>query len=380
MNIYQIQPPQNKTKFLKNLKVHGGGVSIMAKKMELLTFYIKDLKTPAVNILKQDALSIGAELATPLGVIICEKEQYDCLLVGTRKHMEILSKKELAQPFGLKQLAKELQSFLKVKEHPVKIMGIINANDDSFFFGSRFKADDAISEIESMMEEGADIIDIGAVSSRPNADEVSIDEELSRIKPICDVIEERKLYEKVSFSVDSYTPKVIEYALKSGFNLINDITGASNDEVVKLAVKYGAKLCIMHMQGRPQTMQKNPIYEDVMVEVSEFFEERIAKCEALGLKREDIILDVGIGFGKSLEHNLTLIRNMGHFKKFGCEVLIGASRKSLIDKIIPAATEKRLAGTLAIHLKSVENGANIVRCHDVLEHRQALVVLNSLSI
>ena len=380
MNIYQIPTPKNKTKFLKTLKVHGGGVPIMAKKMELLTFYIKDLKTPAVNILKQDALSIGAELATPSGVIVCEKDRYDCLLIGTRKHIEILSKKELAQPFGLKKIAQELQQFLKVKEHPVKIMGIINANDDSFFSGSRFMAGDAVNQIKTMIEEGADIIDIGAVSSRPNADEVSENLELERIKPICDVIKAEKLYEQASFSIDSYTPSVIEYALKSGFNLVNDITGASNDEIIKLAVEYGAKLCIMHMQGMPQTMQSNPHYDDVMVEVSQFFEERIAKCESFGMKREDIILDVGIGFGKTLEHNLILIRNMNHFKKFGCEVLVGASRKSMIDKIISTPTEERLAGTLAIHLKSVQNGATIVRCHDVKEHSQALAVWTSLSI
>ncbi len=378
MKIYQLNKIKNKKQFLKNLKVHGGGVPIMAKKMELLYFQIKDLKTPAVNILKQEALSIGAELATPSGVITCERERYDCLLVGTRKHIEILSKKELAQPFGLKALALELQEFLRVKEYPVKIMGIINANDDSFFEDSRFRDGDAVEKIEQMIENGADIIDIGAVSSRPNADVVSPKVELERIKPICDAIKSKKLYEKVSFSVDSYTPLVIEYALKSGFNLVNDITGASNDEVVKLAVKYGVKLCIMHMQGTPQTMQQNPTYDDVMVEVSEFFEERIAKCEALGMKREDIILDVGIGFGKSLEHNLTLIKNMGHFKKFRCEVLVGASRKSMIDKIIPTTTQERLAGTIVIHTRAVENGASIVRCHDVKEHRQALALLEAL--
>jgi len=379
MHIYQLNNINNKKQFLKDLKVHGGGVPIMAKKMELLYFQIKDLKTPAVNILKQDALSIGAELATPSGVILCEKEFYDCLLVGTRKQMEILSTKELAQPFGLKKLALELQEFLKVKAFPTKIMGIINANDDSFFSGSRFQNKDAIAQIKTMIEEGADIIDIGAVSSRPNAEMVSVEVELERIKLICDVIKSEELYEKVSFSIDSYTPQVIEYALKSGFNLINDITGASNDEVVKLAVEYGAKLCIMHMQGTPQTMQNDPHYDDVMVEVSEFFEERIIKCETLGMRREDIILDVGIGFGKTLEHNLMLIKNMGHFRKFGCEVLVGASRKSLIDKIIPTPTEERLAGTLLIHTKAVENGVSVVRCHDVKEHRQALAVLEALN-
>ncbi len=378
MQVYQLSNIKNKKQFLKNLNVHGGGISIMAKKMELLYFFIKDLKTPAANILKQDALSIGAELATPSGVITCEKEFYDCLLIGTRKHMEILSKKELAQPFGLKKVAQELQKFLRTKEYPTQIMGVINANDDSFFSGSRFQADDAIAQIKKMIKDGANIIDIGAVSSRPNADVVSADEELKRIKLICDIIKSEKLYDEVSFSIDSYTPLVIEYALKSGFNLVNDITGASNDEVVKLAVAYKAKLCIMHMQGTPQTMQNNPEYDDVMVEVSQFFEERILKCEALGMKREDVILDVGIGFGKTLEHNLTLIKNMRHFKKFGCEVLVGASRKSMIDKIVPTPTEERLAGTLVIHSKAVENGASIVRCHDVKEHLQALAVLEVL--
>jgi dihydropteroate synthase len=378
MKIYQLTNIKNKKQFLKNLNVQGRGVSIMAKKMELFYFFIKGLRTPAVNILKQDALSIGAELAVPSGVITCEKEQYDCLLIGTRKHMEILSKKELAQPFGLKIVAKELQKFLKTKEYPTQIMGVINANDDSFFSGSRFLAEDAIAEIKLMIEQGASIIDIGAVSSRPNAEVVSEHEELERIRAICDVIKSEKLYEGVTFSIDSYAPSVVKYALNSGFTFINDITGASDERIIKLAVEYKTKLCIMHMKGTPQTMQKEPYYEDVMVEVGEFFEERIAKCEALGLLRDDIILDVGIGFGKTLDHNLMLIKNLTHFKKFGCEVLIGASRKSMIDKIVPTPVEDRLAGTLAIHLKAIENGASIVRCHDVIEHSQALRVWEKL--
>ncbi len=378
MNIYQLGHITDKEAALKALDVESGGVGIMAKKMELLYFFIKELKTPAANILKQDALSIGAELAVPGGVILCEKPTYDCILIGTRKHMEVLSKKELAQPFGLKTVATELKKFLFTKTYPTQIMGVINANDDSFFAGSRFNAEDAIKQINDMIDNGAGIIDIGAVSSRPGADEVSAEEELARIKPICDIIKSEKLYEKATFSVDSYTPDVVEYALNRGFSLINDITGASDEAIINLAVKYDAKLCIMHMQGTPKTMQKDPKYEDVMVEVSDFFEERISKCEALGLSREKIILDVGIGFGKTLEHNLTLIKNMTHFKVFGCEVLVGASRKSMIDKIITSTPEQRLPGTLAIHLKAVENGASIVRCHDVAEHQQALSVLRAM--
>jgi len=378
MYIYKLGTIADKKKALKTLGVESGGVGILAKKMELLYFFIKDLKCPAANILKQDALSIGADLAVPGGVILCEKELYDCILIGTHKHMEVLSRKELAQPFGLKTVATELKKFLSLKSKQTQIMGVINANDDSFFEGSRFQKEDAITQIKQMIADGADIIDIGAVSSRPNAETVSELVELERIKPICDAIASEKLYEKVVFSVDSHTPLLVEYALKSGFTFINDITGASNEAIIKLAVKYNAKLCIMHMQGTPQTMQKNPEYDDVMVEVSQFFEERISKCEALGLDRKNIILDVGIGFGKTLEHNITLIKNMVHFQVFGCEVLVGASRKSMIDKIISTSTDERLAGTLAIHLKAVENGASIVRCHDVMEHVQALAVLEAL--
>jgi dihydropteroate synthase len=275
-------------------------------------------------------------------------------------------------------VAKTLKQFLSARKDPVRIMGVVNANDDSFYAGSRFLEEDALSKIIKMIEEGASIIDIGAVSSRPGADLVDKEEELHRIKPIVDKIKALKLHEKALFSIDSYTPSVVAYACESGFSLINDITGASDEKIIELALRYDMQLCIMHMQGTPQTMQKNPHYEDVMVEVSEFFEERIAKCEAAGLNREKIILDVGIGFGKSLEHNLALIRNLAHFQKFGCELLIGASRKSMIDKIVPCQTEERLPGTLAIHLKAVENGASIVRCHDVAEHQQALAVWKAM--
>ena len=378
MYIYRLAGTTDRKSTLKTLGVESGGVAIMAQKMELLQFFIKDLRCPAANILKQNALSIGADLAVPGGVILCEKSVYDCILIGTRKHMEMLAKKELAQPFGLKEVAKELNKLLHTNPYPVQIMGVINANEDSFFEGSRFMAEDAVKQIKKLINEGADIIDIGAVSSRPNAKEVTQDDELKRMKPICDTIYKEKLYEKVTFSVDSHTPSIVKYALESGFRLVNDITGAVDEDIVALAVEHDAKLCIMHMQGTPQNMQDKPSYGDIMVEVSSFFENRIAKCESLGMQRRNIILDVGIGFGKTLEHNITLIKNMEHFKVFGCEVLVGASRKSMIDMIIPALAKDRLSGTLAIHLKSVDNGANIVRCHDVKEHVQALAVREAL--
>ncbi len=378
MQLYRLGQSEDREAVLKKLGVESGGIAIMAKKMELLYFYIKDLRTPAANILKQDALSIGAELAVPGGVILCEETHYDCILIGTRKHMEILSRKELAQPFGLKELAQQLKVSLQVRKFSTRIMGIVNANDDSFYEESRFNGSDAVRRIEEMIEEGADIIDIGAVSSRPGAESVDASVELMRMKPVCDAVASEKLYEKALFSVDSYTPSVVEYALKSGFGLINDITGADDPKLIELAVQYNAKLCMMHMQGRPQTMQHDPRYDDVMVEVDTFFAQRIEQCEMMGMARENIILDVGIGFGKTLEHNLILLKNLEHFGHFGCEVLIGASRKSMIDRIIPASAGERLPGTLVLHMKAVENGASIIRCHDVREHKQALAVLKAL--
>ena len=378
MQLYRVGEVPEREKLLERLGVRDGGVKIMARKMRTLWIYIRHLRTPAANILKQDALSVGADLAVPGGVITCEKERVDALLIATEAQLRTLARKERAQPFGLKSLAEALEGFLKEPTQRVRIMGVLNANEDSFYAGSRFMGGAAVARIEGMMAEGAQIIDIGGVSSRPGSEAVSPDEELARVRPLCDAIREHRLHEKVLFSIDSYTPEVIRYALESGFGLVNDITGASDKAVVKLAAEFGARLCVMHMQGTPKTMQSNPLYEDVTVEVDAFFAERIARCEALGLPRERIILDVGIGFGKTLEHNLTLLRNHATFLRHDCELLIGASRKSMIDRIIPTPTEARLPGTLAIHLKAVDNGATIVRCHDVAEHRQALAVWEAM--
>jgi len=378
MKIYEIAKPNEIKNFLKELNVESGGIKIISKKMELLYVKIENLKTPAVNILKQDALSVGAELAVPSGVILCEKEYYNCLLIGTKRQLEYLSHKELAQPFGLEKVAKTLKELLYPKKYDLKIMGIINANSDSFYSGSRFVGQEAVAKIEQMINDGADIIDIGGVSSRPGSVAVSTSKELARVKDILDLIKEKELYKKAIFSIDSYTPEVVEYALKCGFKIINDITGARDENIIKLAVKYSAKLCIMHMQGTPDNMQTNPTYENVVTEVDNFFATQIEKCEQFGLNRKEIILDVGIGFGKTLEHNLQLLKSHHHFTHFGCELLIGASRKSLIDKITPTPTEERLPGTLIIHTKAIERGANIVRCHDVKEHYQAIKVLEKV--
>ena len=362
--------------FLENLQCDSGGIKIMSKKAKVHTLFIKNLHVGAANILKQDALSIGADLAVPRGVVIAKEKYVDALLIGTTKHFETLARKELAQPFGLKELAKVLKDFVKEQKYSTKIMGVLNANEDSFFKNSRFDNSQASFKIEKMIEDGANIIDIGAVSSRPGSLPVSADEELNRVKDIVQTIYKNRYFEKVDFSIDSYEPKVIEYVLDHGFKIVNDITGLENDEVCKLTAKYSAQAVIMHMQNNQTNMQEDPFYEDVIVEIDDFFKQRVEKAKSFGV--EDIVLDVGIGFGKTLKHNLLLLKNLEHFKHFGYELLIGASRKSMINMITPTEVSDRLPGTLAIHLESLRNGASIIRCHDVKEHFQAIKVFEAI--
>lgn len=361
---------------LKSLGVDSGGVSILADKGTSHLIRIRDLHVGAANILKQDALSIGADLAVPRGTVTASVPHVDVLLIATERQLQQLAKKEKAQPFGLKQLSSELESFCRLKNDAVSIMGILNANDDSFYHASRFQGASAIERIETMLEEGADIIDLGGVSSRPGSMAVSAEEELNRVRPIIDVLYEQRFYEKTKLSLDSYEPAVIHYALERGFHIINDITGLANDEVARLCGSFGATAVIMHMQGKPVDMQENPTYSSVIYDVELFFRERIAKAESYGVK--EIILDCGIGFGKRLEDNLALITHQGHYLRFGKKLLVGASRKSMIDAISPSGSDERLAGTLAIHIKAIEEGASIIRVHDVKEHMQALKVWKAL--
>jgi len=378
MQIQKISNDIDAKRYLKELGVDSGGIKILAQKMKQHFIYIKDLHVGGANILKQDALSVGADLAVPRGTVVASQKYVNCILIATARELEYLSKKELAQPFGLSSLALELKKFIKIKKpRRAEVMGIINANDDSFYTSSRFKDKKALKTIYKMIEDGADIIDIGGVSSRPNAPMVSIEEELRRLKPILDAVKKKQIYKEVKFSIDSYEPEVVSYALESGFEIVNDITGLANDEVCKLCADYKATAIIMHMQGVPQTMQENPDYDDIVNDVYSFLNSRVQKAESFGVK--NIVIDLGIGFGKTLEHNLKLLKHLEGFLTLKKPILIGASRKSLIDKISSSTVENRLAGTIALHLEAFKNGASIFRVHDVAEHIQALRVQEALN-
>lgn len=377
MYIEHLSSTINLKAALQELKVDAGGVSILEDKGTIHLIKIVDLHVGAANILKQDALSIGADLAVPRGTVTALDPKVDAILIANERQLQILVKKEKAQPFGLKTLAYELERHCHHKSiFDIEIMGIINANDDSFYAQSRFKEAQAIEKIEMMMLEGAHIIDIGGVSSRPNSQSVTPQEELLRVRPIIETLYAQRIHEKIRLSLDSYEPSVIAYALEKGFSIVNDITGLENDEVAQLCASYNATAVIMHMKGTPQTMQTNPHYDSVLHEVEQFFEERLEKAQRFGVK--NIILDCGIGFGKRLEDNLALITHQKHFLRFGKPLLVGASRKSMIDQIAHSPCDERLSGTLAIHLKAIEEGATMVRVHDVKEHMQAISVWKAL--
>ena len=376
MRIYELSKETPFVDLLDKIGVTKEGSSILKKKAYTHFLYIKDLKSPAANILKQDALSVGADLAVPKNCVTCKDEFVEAILFANDSQLLQLSVKEKIQPFGLKELASDFKKFLTKKKRKTEIMGVLNANSDSFFSGSRFSIANAQEKIENMIQEGADIIDIGGVSSRPGSKGVSDKEEFDRVKDIIDVVANYRFYDKVKFSLDSYSPISIKYALDSGFSIINDITALESDEVAKLASNYRATVVLMHKLGTTQDMQKNPKYENVILDIDSFFEQRIEKAKSFGI--EDLVLDVGIGFGKTLRHNLLLLQNLEHFLHFNYPLLIGASRKSMIDMIIPSRVEDRLPGTLTIHLEAKRRGASILRVHDVKEHFQALKVQDEI--
>lgn len=375
MRLYKIK--KNKTDLIfEHIGCDKAGVRIMSKKTDINMLYIKDLSCGATNILKQETISVGADLATPKGAIVCDKKFYDVVLFANDRQLEILSIKLKIQPFELKELSNELKSHKTKIQKKTKIMAVLNINDDSFYKKSQTKPQDAIYKIERMIEQKADIIDIGAVSSRPDSKKVSAAEEMSRIKDVIKHIYKQKLYDKIKLSIDSYEPTVIQEALEHGFSIVNDITGLQDDSVANLVARFEATPVIMHMQGTPQTMQDKPVYEDVVLDIDNFFEQRIKKAKDFGIK--NMILDVGIGFGKTLEQNLRLLKHITHFQKFSYELLVGVSRKSMIDKISPSSVDDRLAGSLSSHIYAVQNGVSIIRCHDVAQHRQAFDILEAI--
>jgi dihydropteroate synthase len=269
------------------------------------------------------------------------------------------------------------RQFKFIFPRPALVMGIVNVTPDSFSDGGKFsQAEEAVAHALNLAQQGADILDIGGESTRPNATPVSEAEELRRVIP---VIEQLAGTVKIPLSIDTMKPAVARAALAAGASIVNDVAAnRSDDEMGRVVAETGAGYVAMHMQGLPQTMQREPVYADVTREVVDFFRDRLARLNALGVAADQMVFDVGIGFGKTLEHNLQLLATLRSFTKLGRPVLLGVSRKSFLGAVSGAGVAERLPGALACSSLALAAGVQIIRTHDVAETIQALRVTEEI--
>lgn len=256
------------------------------------------------------------------------------------------------------------------------LMGILNVTPDSFSDGGKYLTDDlAVNHALEMINDGADIIDIGGESSRPGSEPISVDEEISRVIPVIQKILNKK--PDAIISVDTYKSKVAEMALRSGAKIINDISGFTFDpEIADICAQYNATVVLMHIKGTPKTMQLNPEYEEVVSEIYDFLNSQVTFAKNKGIK--NIIIDPGIGFGKSVKDNFTIIKRLKDFKSIGCPILIGVSRKSFIGKTLNLEVEQRDLPTAAVEAVSISNSARIIRTHNVKNGKQIIKLLSEI--
>lgn len=262
-----------------------------------------------------------------------------------------------------------------------RVMGILNTTPDSFSDGGqhyrngRLSLDLVLTRAQQMLNEGADIIDVGGESTRPGAAAVSEAEELERVVPVVEVLV-RELGAIVS--VDTSTPVVMREAAVAGAGMLNDIRALQRDGALDAAAATGLPVCLMHMQGQPATMQEGPRYRDPVDDVKQFLRERVSACEQAGIARQRLVLDPGFGFGKNLNHNLELLRRLPEFAELGCPLLVGLSRKSMLGELLGRDVSERLPGSLALAMAAAERGAGILRVHDVAATADVLKVLRAL--
>jgi dihydropteroate synthase len=258
----------------------------------------------------------------------------------------------------------------------IHVMGVLNVTPDSFSDGGDYLSlASAKNAVDKMIEAGASFIDVGGESTRPGAQPVSLQEEMDRVLPVVDMLSE---YNDVVVSVDSSSPELLAEAAGLGMGLINDVRALQRTGALLVAAQSQLPVCLMHMKGSPETMQLNPCYQNAVDDVSEFFEERITACLEAGIQRENLLLDPGFGFGKTLTHNLMLLKNLEFFKKFDLPLLVGLSRKSMLGAITGKDVDERLAASIASAVMSAVNGARIIRVHDVEQTVDALKVVQAV--
>lgn len=392
--VHQLHDEAEASELLRQINVEQRGVPILAAKAIFQGVKLHGVRSPAANIMKQEMLSLGGDVAVADGVVNCSVERSDVLVMGTKRQLHTLVKRlRKNTAFELKELAAQMGEALEAYawepaeircgRHTLSlashthIMGVINVTSDSFYQGNCYLDPGAAVEAGLRMEdEGADIIDVGGESTRPGADPLGTEEELSRVLP---VVERLVKEASVPISVDTYKAEVAKQVLDAGVDLINDISGLSFDSHLAADVaRYDVGVIISHIRGVPKTMQENPRYEDLLGEIMAELRGRCEDAAEWGIPPSQMIVDPGIGFGKTTDHNLRLIKHLHILKVLRKPILIGVSRKAFLGQLLGVPAEERLIGTLAAVAMSIQQGASIVRVHDVREVMQVARVVDAI--
>jgi dihydropteroate synthase len=395
MNLIRCLHITNATEAIHQIKEVGGdptGVKLMEGKTLHFNLKMEGIDPRTANVLKQEMLSLGGDVALDRRGLDCSIKQTDALLMGTQKHFEklILKLEQYPNLGSLGQTLKEALHNISRTQYSIRcrkqklilgkrtlLMGVLNITPDSFSNGGLFfDKEKAVLCALRMVEEGADIIDIGGESTRPGSKPVELEEELRRVIP---VIESLAKEVDVPISIDTYKAVVAQRAIEAGAQIINDISGLHFDpSLAQVAAREDTPLVLMHIRGTPETMQKDVHYSSLFPEIIRYLRDSIRTAESTGIDPGQIIIDPGIGFGKTLEDNLLILKHLYEFRILGKPILLGTSRKSFIGKILNTEVENRLEGTLSSIAIGVLNGAHIIRCHDVPQTKRAIAVADAV--
>ena len=378
--------PESAEKVIQDIGFDESYIRQALSKYKFNLYKIHDLTCPQSSIIKQLALSIGADAAIHREVLTCKVDKTDILIGCTDSQLKTLCEKLKKQPFKLAKLSENLLEILNKTPKQIKIrektfdwsqktyiMGILNVTPDSFSDGGKFNTPEkAFEQAKILIQSGADIIDIGGETTKPFSKEVSPDEELKRVLPIIKKI--REFDKNIPISIDTRHSLMAKEAIKAGADIINDVSGFDWDSnMITVASELQAPVVIMHSLSSPETMQIDPAYEKNIIDaIYKSLSDKVQKAISSGIKPENIIIDPGIGFGKTLEHNIEIIKRINEFKTLGCALLVGVSRKSLIN--LPA--EEKEEANIALNSYLASQGVNIIRVHDTEKHFKAFKVLD----
>jgi dihydropteroate synthase len=389
MQVFPFDLQDNEYVLLMNsLQVSNSGISIMSGRFSAKTFMITGISTPGANVVKQHVLAMGGEAAVPAYSVNCSQPKCDLIFSVREDKLPILLEKFKSQCWKLPEVAKIIENYMENKSpwfsfrHDLidiarpSIMGILNVTPDSFSDGGKYDSvDKAIIKAEEMIQKGADIIDIGGESTRPGSDPVPAGEEALRVIPV--VSEIKKRFPQKAVSIDTTKSEVAKKAIDVGADIVNDISGLNFDEkMVSICAETKVPVILMHILETPQTMQSSPHYEKLLPEMIQSLKNSVQKAVAGGIEKEKIIVDPGIGFGKTCDHNLFIIKHLEAFQVFGLPVLTGVSRKSVIGMITGRKDpSERIIGTSVLNTLSIDKGVAIIRVHDIMEAKETMDIV-----